>query len=222
MSKFISVLLPTRKRVNLLKESIDSLWQNASDPSQIEVLLAIDNDDQDTIIFAASYSCPLTIRGIVTQRCGYELLHLYVNALCNAAQGELLMLWNDNSKMLSKNWDVIVKDLYSTEKVKMVCYQLQNNHYPNIFPVVSKSIIDIMGHFSLNPHSDTWIELVCYDFQREIPVNVWYTTPEPEPESINAIKTTSQDFYSDLNAQLRGVDKQLVADARRKADIDTI
>ena len=41
----ISILLPTRKRVPLLKKCVESLLDNASDPLKIQLLYGVDDDD---------------------------------------------------------------------------------------------------------------------------------------------------------------------------------
>ena len=43
---FISILLPTRERTQLVEKSIKSLLDLATDPSNIEILIAYDDDDQ--------------------------------------------------------------------------------------------------------------------------------------------------------------------------------
>ena len=45
----ISILLPTRKRISLLKKCRESLLDNAADPSKIQLLYGVDDDDQATI-----------------------------------------------------------------------------------------------------------------------------------------------------------------------------
>ena len=49
--KRISVLLATRSRPKMLEDSIDSLLSNVSDSTNVEILLGVDNDDQETIDF---------------------------------------------------------------------------------------------------------------------------------------------------------------------------
>ena len=49
--KKISVLLATRSRPKMLEDSIDSLLSNVSDSTNVEILLGVDNDDQETIDF---------------------------------------------------------------------------------------------------------------------------------------------------------------------------
>ena len=47
--KKISLLLATRQRPEMLDKSLDSLLTNISDTSNIEIMLGIDNDDQETL-----------------------------------------------------------------------------------------------------------------------------------------------------------------------------
>ena len=52
--KKISVLLATRSRTKMLGDSIDSLMTNVSDSENVEIMLGIDNDDQETLDFVQS------------------------------------------------------------------------------------------------------------------------------------------------------------------------
>ena len=51
--KKISVLLATRGRSKMLEKSIDSLMTNVSDSENVEIMLGIDNDDQETNHFVS-------------------------------------------------------------------------------------------------------------------------------------------------------------------------
>ena len=48
--KKISVLLATRQRLEMLDKSIDNIT-NISDTNNVEILLAVDNDDKETLDF---------------------------------------------------------------------------------------------------------------------------------------------------------------------------
>ena len=50
----ISILLPTRKRTNVIVKSIGSLLANAHNPSNIEILIAYDEDDEESQTFFSS------------------------------------------------------------------------------------------------------------------------------------------------------------------------
>ena len=45
----ISILLPTRKRLNLLKKSVQSLIDNARHPDKLQFLFGVDEDDNKSL-----------------------------------------------------------------------------------------------------------------------------------------------------------------------------
>ena len=47
----ISILLPTRKRLDLLKKSVQSLINNARQPDKLQFLFAVDEDDNKTFLY---------------------------------------------------------------------------------------------------------------------------------------------------------------------------
>jgi hypothetical protein len=156
----VSVLLPTRQRPELMLKSVKSLIDRASDPSQIEVLLKIDTNDQDTYtsryeeLQSITPNCKVLIS---PQKNGYQDLHLAVNDLCALSTGEFLLLWNDDATMETQGWD-----RYVAEHSNQLCViQMNNNHFPDIFPLVHRKIYELLNHFSLNPHNDTWIHYVA-------------------------------------------------------------
>ena len=54
----ISILLPTRGRTDVLKKSLESLINTASDPSRLEILLGLDDDDEATRPFIEKEIAP--------------------------------------------------------------------------------------------------------------------------------------------------------------------
>ena len=112
--KKISVLLATRGRTTMLSDSIDSLMTNVSDSENVEIMLGIDNDDQDTLDFVQSEDFQnkmqdeynVDIQAVLFDRLGYKNLHQYMNQLWGQASGEWLLLWNDDAIMQTKDWDL--------------------------------------------------------------------------------------------------------------------
>jgi hypothetical protein len=152
-----SFLLPTRRRAELCIGSIESIFKNSNDKNCFEILLAFDDDDQESREMVEKYCIDNNIiHNIqVSKRYGYENLHEYVNNLCLVASGEMLWLWNDDARMETSGWDVLLEK-YGADKV----IDFKNNHYPFIFPLVPKKYVDCLGHFSLSAHNDTWIEII--------------------------------------------------------------
>lgn len=150
----ISVLLPSRGRPESLTLSVESLRSLAHRPENIDVLVAADPDDHETV--AAADRCHTAV-WIAPERFGYAQLHRYVNALAGMSSTEWLLLWNDDARMLTPGWDERV-----TEAPASVLWPRHNGSpYLNVFPVVHRTVVDTIGHFSLSPHCDSWVQDVA-------------------------------------------------------------
>ena len=107
----ISILLPTRKRTEAVIKSVGSLLSTAKDPSQIEILVAYDDDDDESKEFFSTTwhpfveQCSTTTKVFESERHGYLRLYKYVNMLGTQASGDWIMFWNDDALMLTDNWD---------------------------------------------------------------------------------------------------------------------
>lgn len=172
----LSVLLPTRGRTQMLKESIMSLLDLAKFPDQIELLLMFDDDDQKSFDWFQTNIAPQieqsgsSFRVWQTPRLGYEYLHKYVNFLASQAQAPWLMFWNDDAKMLTKEWD---KEITSVKDFCVLRMPTHNEHPYAIFPILPAEWYNIFGYLSCHQLSDAWISQIAYmlDIVRNIPVN---------------------------------------------------
>lgn len=161
----ISVLLPSRGRPASLVESVASLRTLASAPDLVEIHVAADPDDPPTMTAAEACEARLWV---ATVRYGYDRLHEYVNELTVQAAGEWLLLWNDDARMLTRGWDARVH-----EAAAGVLWPRHNGSpYLNVFPVVHRSIVDALGHFSLSPHCDSWVQDVAHASGVHHPIDV--------------------------------------------------
>jgi glycosyltransferase involved in cell wall biosynthesis len=149
----ISILLPTRKRTQTLVNSINSLLANAADTSRIEILIAYDDDDEESREFFANTwadyigQCSATTKVFETERFGYLRLYKYVNFLAEQASGDWIMFWNDDAVMLTENWDdAIVNETGWFGLLRMPCVNM--DHPFALFPIVPRSWIDFFGKVS--------------------------------------------------------------------------
>ncbi len=149
----ISVLLPSRGRPESLAASIGSLRDLAHQSVDIEVLVAADDDDPPTIRAARDIGAEV----LVSPRYGYDRLHMYVNTLAHRARGEWLLLWNDDARMLTPGWGRRV----SEAPIGVLWPAHNGSQFLNVFPAVHRSIVEALGHFSLSPHCDSWMQDVA-------------------------------------------------------------
>ena len=174
----ISILLATRKRTEMLKTSLASLVNLASDPTSLEILLAFDNDDDETFVWVqenvltdldnkdVSYTC------MSFERLGYIRLNEYYNKLAVEAEGDWLFFWGDDAIMKTQDWDLRITA--HTGKFRMLRALTHKCHPLAIFPIVPKMWADMFGYFSAHQLNDNWVSQVAYmaDIVENIDVNI--------------------------------------------------
>lgn len=163
----ISVLLPTRGRVDELRAAVDNLRRFAADASLLEIMVAADPDDPDTI--AAAQDLGLTLH-VAPKRYGYQGLHHYYNYLASVATGEWLMIWNDDCKILTPGWDDVIRRMPPGILHPDIDYQPDMNS----FPIVPAEWARLLGHLTVTEGVDLWIHDVgrMTGTMRRIPVKV--------------------------------------------------
>lgn len=152
MNAAISVLIPTRKRVQLLPPCIESVLGLAAEPEQVEILLGVDDDDP-------SDYAPFKQRCAISrnERWGYTYIYRYYNDLASRASGQIFIIWNDDLKMLTPGWDLKLR-----EHERSLCVQFMKldqyigtKHIDTAYAAVSRQVFDALGHLSFNCHIDT-------------------------------------------------------------------
>lgn len=161
----LSIIYPTRKRFDLFVKSTDSLIQKCSDLNNLEVLVAMDNDDIDTISKTEEYIKDKPFIKIYTsERHYYKNLNLYVNEMAKLATGDYLLLWNDDCLMETDHYDLVM-DKYLDKF--MVVNPLVVNHTEYcrqenrmLFPIIPRKWVELTGRWSNSGACDSWIELI--------------------------------------------------------------
>lgn len=199
-SPTISVLLPTRGRYEALRLSVGSLLERA-EAGGVEMLLAVDDDDLETIGKLRYNPIPGT-RLFVGPRLGYRYLHEYVNFLCEQARGDWLFLWNDDALMKTTGWDRVIQGYQD----RFVVVNPQRNHGNQqagvcIFPIVPRQWFEELGHFSLSNHNDSWVEVIARELQIREDAPIFVTHDRADLTGANCDATyreremTTDDFW---------------------------
>jgi len=177
MSAGISILLATRGRTDMLKRSLLSLADTAHDTSNLEILLAFDDDDTATYEWVAENILPeLDSRGVAYscmsfERMGYIRLNEYYNALSAAANGDWLFFWGDDAIMETADWDTTI---LTETRFRVLRAPAHNYHPIAIFPIVPKKWYELFGYFSAHQLNDNWVSQVAYmsGIMENIPVEI--------------------------------------------------
>ena len=167
----ISILLPTRKRLKLLKKSVDSLINNARNPEKLQFLFGVDEDDNETFLYLKRSKYPNQL-ALQFKPIGYENLHKYNNTLAGYATGKWIMFFNDDAIMNTKNWDDKIMDF--EDEFCLLRFKEQTGHPYSIFPCFPKEWYYLLDHISLHGQNDAWLSEVAYllNIMRDVDIEV--------------------------------------------------
>lgn len=162
-SPTIGVVIPARERPDHLLRSILSLKDTADDFSRVEVIVQIDYEDSVTLARVGDLQ-PLNVRAVVSPRGGgYADVHRYFAECIQASFAPHLLLWSDNTRMLTKGWDSCIAsiehDLY---------HGTFNIQYGWRFPIIPRKLFDLIG-VGQRPYIDVWLGDVCTNWGSGIP-----------------------------------------------------
>lgn len=182
MDPLISILLPTRKRVAMVESSLTSLLSRARHPEQLEILIAYDDDDEQSREYFTGTAwqefigCwPVQSKIFCVPRWGYRALHKYINMLAGASRGKWIFFWSDDPRMETDHWDDHVRT--NEDFVGLLHIAASNAPmYCSILPLFHRQWIELFNCVSPINHADSWISDICWSAQarRAIPVSVFH------------------------------------------------
>jgi hypothetical protein len=150
----------------MLKASVKSLLDNASNKNVIEILYKVDSDDKPSVDAVLELSSLVTTKMIVSPRGrGYEGLHEYINELSKIATGDWLFIWNDDALMLTKGWDHIISQVSPAsgmgfrggDDICLMAPKVIQREISWEFPILRRKVVEILGHFSNSYSSDSYV-----------------------------------------------------------------
>lgn len=162
----VTFLIPSRKRLGHLTSSIKSLEQSCNNLDSFEVIVIFDEDDTSTINEFKLLDFKCSIKTIISKRYGYYGLHNYINNAFTKGSGDWFWLWNDDMTMISKNWDLVIRD-YGTQFV-ILNPANSNPIWANfvkdgsISPLVPKKWFQLLNRFSAYSQYDTYINSIAH------------------------------------------------------------
>lgn len=196
----ISVLIPSRNRSDVLDKSIWSLVSRVAGENpwrKIEILVRFDEDDKEPIKHLTKNWGDVPVSFTIGPRHGYRNLHLYYNELAEKATGDWLMQWNDDAIMETEGWDQKIHAQGSGLKVLNATGRL------NLFPIISRELYEVLGHWSLQAHSDSWLQTIGRMNGIEYPVDLQIRhlrdeglEDQTKKESLKTYSVTSPEFFS--------------------------
>lgn len=137
----VSVLVPTRHRVERLRTLLDSFERTVADRSRCELVFRVDDDDTETQAFLAREAM------FVGPRLhGYQSMSTFYNELFATATGDILMCGNDDMVFKTPRWPSMILEVanrYPDGLFDLGVTTHNEMHYP--FSIVSKAVAEHLG-----------------------------------------------------------------------------
>lgn len=173
----ISLLCPTRKRPNFMKELWESAYNNSLYKDEIELIFYIDSDDNESIEMYKSLGP--NVHAIIDER-GEGNLSVMWNRCYERASADIVMHCGDDIRFRTPNWDKIVLDEFDKYKDKIVLVYGNDGVRKDDLATHSflhKNWIETVGYF-LPPYfssdmNDYWLTTVARNIKRLIKVNIY-------------------------------------------------
>lgn len=143
MFRKISVLVPTRHRVQRLHRLLESFARTTVRPDTAELVFRIDDDDQDSAALLADFPYPVLV-GPRLQ--GYRSLPLFFEEMRAKATGDLFITGNDDIVFQTPDWSTLLiaeANKYPDGIFALGVETHNAGHFP--FPVISRKAVDCMG-----------------------------------------------------------------------------
>lgn len=157
---YVSVLIPSRGRPHKLCTTIASLLKTASIPSDVEILVRADLDDELLLSYVSKFARFDNVHFLVGRRGnGYLDANIFWNELARFATGRWLVCFNDDAIMESPGWDA---ELERHETDSGLCLvHPYDNYNRTSFPIVTRAVYETLGHIAVFPGVDTWMNRVA-------------------------------------------------------------
>ncbi len=151
-----SLILNSRKRIELLFGLLNNIIEKTSSLDDIEILINFDSDDVQSLqLMSEIRSLDHPINNILKFEFRYrdqELIKSY-NRMVSYASGEYIFVLNDDARIETQDWDKIAYPLLK-EQGDIIYGRTSCNsadHCPVTkyasFPIISKKACDVLGFF---------------------------------------------------------------------------
>lgn len=156
----ISLLCPTRERVHDAVDYVDSVFATADNPDQVELIIALDNDDP----MLEQYKQRLDKRVKLFINPRFAKLSTCWNQMTFMSKGDMVMLANDDLRHRSHHWDMMLCEAARKHPDGIFCaWGPDGIHKDNqaSFPVVGRKVVEVLGYYLPEIfqyfYVDTWI-----------------------------------------------------------------
>lgn len=162
----LSILLPTRGRPQRLQQTLTSFVETAGDPGRLEVVLAIDEDDEATQ--QITHPGLRLIRVINRPGIGMGAL---TNRAFQSSRGRFVMLANDDLRIRTQGWDrrIVEACARHTDGVSLVyTNDAHQGERLATFPILPRTVSEVLGSLACHRVNHFHVESHLHEIFREL------------------------------------------------------
>jgi hypothetical protein len=143
---------------------LESFERTIKEPSQVEVLLKIDNDDVDTLNYIKNAKFSYDIVSIIGERDpgGYKHIGIWHNEMSQRARGKLIMWYGDDCVPSPPEWDILpvqYADMFGVINTN------ENEGAPfNVVFFYTAKLYRTMQWLGTHPYNDRWFHILLQQF----------------------------------------------------------
>ncbi|MFE7312365.1 aspartyl/asparaginyl beta-hydroxylase domain-containing protein [Streptomyces sp. NPDC057555] len=175
----LSLLCPTRNRVDNLNAFLRSVQRTAAAPGRIEALCYVDEDDPALPRYRELFDRARRRYGAIG-RCALHVgppigVAAAWNRLAEHADGDFLLMANDDQLYVDHGWDIALDqragELAELHGDAVLCLYFDAAQYPEggcDFPIVSRSWYDTLGYFVPTIFQQWEVEQWVFDLARRL------------------------------------------------------
>lgn len=153
---FVSIIFPSRKRVEMLNETLYSIYSLADlENPNFEVIIKVDFDDHETLDYIKNWSNEYeNLYFIVSSRKqGFLNIVDFYEDTIDLAKGKYILVANDDMLFKTQNWNIILESKLNDFKI----YFPYVNGYREAFYIIPKELYHILGHIAPHNQADTYL-----------------------------------------------------------------
>lgn len=136
----LSIICPSRDRLALLEGFLTSIAETAYDPAKIEVLIALDGNDEQSL--AAVPRLKRVYNFLRFWSSVEEFGSVYYNRLAGMSSGRAIWALNDDCCIQTKHWDKLIPEDIWYGKTS----QPDENRFAS-FPILGRQAVKLQGYF---------------------------------------------------------------------------
>lgn len=170
-----SFLIPTRKRIKSLTNTLNSIIEKTYDLNNIEIILGIDDDDLDTINLDLSIyeSKKAVIKKVIMKRhAGYEDQPIRLKEMIKNSKKNFFIHFADDMQIITNHWDVVLNsEIQKLNRDLIYLIYPTHNQINKDWPlcqIISRKWFETTGKFANCFETDTELLFIASILKRRV------------------------------------------------------